>query len=57
MKFEIRKAKNKQFYFRIVAGNGKILCDSEEYKSKQSAKRAIAVIKADAVSAEVRDDT
>jgi len=36
MKIQILKSKNAQFYWRIVARNGRILATSETYKSKQS---------------------
>lgn len=35
MKIQILKSKNGQFYWRIVARNGRILATSETYKSKQ----------------------
>lgn len=35
MKIEILKSKG-QYYFRIRAKNGKILCHSEKYKRKNS---------------------
>lgn len=45
MKIEILKAVNGQWYFRIVAVNGKIICHSETYKQRQSAiKGAEAII-------------
>jgi len=44
-KFEILRAKNKQFYFVFKSTNGEILFTSEMYKSKQSCKKTIKVIK------------
>lgn len=45
MKIEILKAVNGQWYFRVVAVNGKILCHSETYKQRKSAiKGAEAII-------------
>ncbi len=44
-KFEILRAKNKQFYFVLKSTNGEVLCTSETYKSKQSCKKAIRAIK------------
>ncbi len=44
MKFEIHKADDSQFYFRIVARNGKILAHSETYTRKRDAVRAVARI-------------
>ena len=44
MKFEILKAKNKQFYFVLKARNGEIVATSETYKSKQSCIDTIKLI-------------
>ena len=42
MKFEIRIAKNRvQWYWVLIAKNGKVLCTSEMYNSKQSARTGI----------------
>jgi uncharacterized protein YegP (UPF0339 family) len=42
-----RSAKNRQYYFRIVAGNGRTVAQSEGYKTKGSRDRGIdAVIRA-----------
>lgn len=41
MKIQTFTGKNKQYYFRIVATNGKIVLQSEGYKSKQSRKKTI----------------
>jgi uncharacterized protein YegP (UPF0339 family) len=38
MKIEVLKAKNGQWYYRIKSRNGKILCTSETYTRKTSAK-------------------
>jgi len=43
LKIEIIKSK-KQYYFRMVAGNNRILCHSETYLRKQSVLNAIKVI-------------
>lgn len=51
MKFEIHKTDNDEFYFRIVAGNGKILAHSETYTRKRNAVEAVAIIKAGAIAA------
>ncbi len=34
---EIFSARNGQYYFRVVASNGNILCHSESYTTKQNA--------------------
>jgi hypothetical protein len=44
-KFEILRAKNKEFYFVLKAGNGEIIATSETYKSKQGCKDTIKVVK------------
>jgi uncharacterized protein YegP (UPF0339 family) len=36
MKLKIFKGKNNQYYFHIVSRNGKIVAQSEGYKSRQS---------------------
>ena len=47
MKIQILKSKNGQFYWRIVARNGRILATSETYKSKQACKRTVDAFHAD----------
>lgn len=44
MKFEILKAKNKQFYFVLKSKNGEIVATSETYKSKQACIDTIKLI-------------
>lgn len=44
-KFEIAKAKDGQFFFRLKAGNGQVILMSEMYRSKQSCKNGIASVK------------
>jgi Uncharacterized conserved protein len=56
MKFVIEKATNGQYYFNIKAGNGQILCTSETYIVKQSAKDAIQSIKTNASTATTEDN-
>jgi uncharacterized protein YegP (UPF0339 family) len=57
MKFVIKKSDtSEQYFFRIVASNGQILANSEQYVDKQSAKGAIDSIKRDAADANVDDD-
>ena len=46
MKFEIRIASNRiQWYFVLIARNGKTLCTSEMYNSKQAARKGIRAVK------------
>jgi uncharacterized protein YegP (UPF0339 family) len=43
-KFQLKKAKNGQFYFNLLAGNGEVILTSEMYKAKPSAKNGIASV-------------
>jgi uncharacterized protein YegP (UPF0339 family) len=43
-KFEIYKTKDKQFGFRLKAGNNEIILASEGYKAKQMCKHSIITI-------------
>ena len=47
-KFEIKKAKDGEFYFHLKAGNGEIILSSEMYKAKASAQNGIASVKKNA---------
>ena len=53
MKFEICKDKKGQWFFRIRADNGKILCHSEAYSSKRNAVNAAVLVRTDCRSAVV----
>lgn len=44
-KFQIFKGKDGQFYFRLRAKNGEIVCSSEGYTTLQSCRNGIEVIK------------
>lgn len=44
-KFQIFKGKDNQFYFRLRAANGEIICSSEGYTTLQSCQHGIEVIK------------
>lgn len=57
MKFEILKAKGKQFYFVFKATNGEVLLTSETYKSKQACKDGIKLIKRNSIFAKTIDLT
>lgn len=50
-KFEIFKGRDGQFYFRLRAANGKILCASEGYLEKSSAINGINSLRKNAVAA------
>jgi hypothetical protein len=42
--FELKKAKNGQFFFNLKASNGEVILTSEMYKEKRSAKNGIASV-------------
>jgi uncharacterized protein len=44
-KFQLKTAKNGQFHFNLIAGNGEIILSSELYKAKVSALKGIASVK------------
>jgi uncharacterized protein YegP (UPF0339 family) len=46
--FEIKKAKDGEYFFHLKAGNGQIILASEMYKEKSSAENGIASIKKNA---------
>ncbi len=49
--FEIKKAKDGEFFFHLKANNGQVILASEMYKEKGSAENGIASVKKNA-----RDD-
>ena len=55
MKIKIHKSSDDQFYFTIVASNGEPLATSETYTTKENCKHTAALIKNDAMMAEVID--
>jgi uncharacterized protein YegP (UPF0339 family) len=56
MKIEILRS-GTQFYWRIVAGNAKILAHSETYKNRGDAERTALLVVSDAGDAEIVDET
>jgi uncharacterized protein YegP (UPF0339 family) len=48
--FELKKAKDGQFYFHLKASNGQIILASEMYKEKTSAENGIASVKINAAA-------
>ena len=48
--FELKKAKDGQFYFHLKASNGQIILSSEMYKEKTSAENGIASVKKNAAA-------
>jgi uncharacterized protein YegP (UPF0339 family) len=56
-KFEIFRATDGKYYFRLKAGNGEIIANSEGYSSKQGAHDGIASVKKNAPIATTVDLT
>lgn len=56
-KFELFKATNGQYYFRLKAENGEIIANSEGYTSKQGALNGIAAVRRCAPIAQLVDLT
>jgi len=54
-KFELKQAKNEQFYFNLKASNGQIILKSEMYKAKTGAKNGIESVKKNSASDERYD--
>jgi hypothetical protein len=46
--FEIKKAKDNEFYFHLKAGNGQIILASQRYEEKCSAENGIESVKKNA---------
>lgn len=44
-KYELKRAKNDEYYFSLKAGNGEIILTSETYKAKSSATNGIESVK------------
>lgn len=49
MKVEIIKSKG-QWYWCILAGNGKVLCHSEKYKRRRDAEHAVKLVRENAAT-------
>lgn len=56
-KFELKTAKDGQFYFNLTAKNGQVIATSEMYKSKEAALNGINAVKENAPLAEMDDMT
>lgn len=54
-KFQVFKGKDNQYYFRLRAKNGEIVCNSEGYTTIQSCKQGIEAIKRIAQEAPIED--
>ncbi len=48
--FELKKARDSQYYFNLKASNGQIILASEMYKEKGSAENGIASVKKNAAN-------
>ena len=55
--FEIRRAKDDQYYFVLQADNNEIIAQSEMYKQKSSAINGIEAVKKVAPGAPINDTT
>lgn len=55
--FDLLQAKNGEYYFNLVAGNGEVIGNSETYKSKQGRDNGIESVMRNAPIAEVVDLT
>lgn len=49
-KYEIKKAKDGQFFFNLKAANGQIILSSEMYKSKSGAQKGIHSVQKNSAS-------
>ena len=49
-KFELKKAKDGQFYFNLKASNGKIILTSERYPEKRKANQGIESVRKNAAN-------
>lgn len=55
--YDLKKAKNGQFYFNLVAANGEVVATSEMYTQKSGAQRGIDAVRRAAGATEVEDNT
>lgn len=53
--FEIFLGRNGQYYWRLKASNGEILCVSEGYTTKQNAYNGVEACKRYAVTAPIKE--
>lgn len=54
-KFELTENWDGEYYFNLIAPNGKIIATSEMYNSKQSAIKGINSVKKNAKIAEIKE--
>lgn len=55
MKFIIQRAKNKQFYYTLVARNGRVVMMSETYKRRGSCHKAVESMIRNVINAKIID--
>jgi len=55
--FKIKRRRDGQFYWSLVAPNGEILCHSEGYTTKQSAQHGVDACKHYAYGARIADES
>jgi len=55
--FQLKTAKNGQFYFTLTAKNGQVIAQSEMYTTKDAAENGIASVKKNAPEAQTDDQT
>ena len=54
-KFQVFKGQDEQFYFRLKAANGEIICASQGYTTKQSCINGIEAIKSVATQSPIEE--
>ena len=54
-KFQVFKGQDEQFYFRLKAANGEIICASQGYTTKQSCINGIEAIKSVATHSPIEE--
>ena len=47
MKIKQLRSKDGQYYFTIVARNGRVICTSETYRSKQGMEKGVRLVMAE----------
>jgi hypothetical protein len=53
-RFEIKKSKDNQYYFVLIAPNNEIIATSEMYKTEQACKDGIAAVRKYAPTAPIK---
>jgi len=56
-RFEIKKSKDDQFYFVLVAPNNEVIATSEMYTTKAMCKEGVEAVKKYASTAPIEDKT